>query len=516
MSYEVIVAGSGPAGLMLAAELSLAGVPALVVDPHVEPRVESPGVAINNASVELLDQRGLMDPLREGALPLPAAHYSLIPLDMARLGRPHEHTHLLLQSRLEQVLEKRAVELGSVVRRGWAVAGVEQDDTGVTVTVRSDTGEERLRARYLVGCDGRDSAVRGLAGIAFPGEEPPFDGIVGDIDIDPAALRPEQIGAKYSPQGDHYTGAPLEPGVLRVMTAEFGRQAPAADESVTAAELQASVRRLTGTELADFTPRWLLRYGNPTRHADRYRAGRVFLAGDAAHVHFPLNGQALNNCLHDAMNLGWKLAADIRGNAPAGLLDTYNTERRPVGAKSCENVAAQVVLSYPADKVAPLRAAVAELIEFDVVNQHLIDLVTGLGVRYPISYPDRAFGDNSHPLLGRRLPLVPLAVSATATENTPGAAVDVTKKDTAAATTPPHLLRTGRGVLIDLSRGTVSLDGLAGWSDRVDVVAADPSPDLDAAVVLLRPDGHVAWADRTGGDEKGLHLALATWFGPPR
>lgn len=505
MNHDIVIAGAGPAGLMLACELGLAGADVLLVDPHPEPRLESPAMAINNASVELLDERGLLDAVRVGSIPLPAAHFSLIPLDMTRLTEPHEHTILVLQSRVEAVLEQRAVELGVRIARGLTVVGLEQDADGVTVRVdgagSASPSPSQIRCRYLVGCDGRDSTVRTLAGIDFPGTDPAFHGLVGDVELDFATLAPEQIGAKYAPSGDHYTGAPLEPGVLRVVTAEFETVPPTLDTPATVDELRDAVWRLTGTELKPDAVRWLVRYGNPTKNADRYREGRVFLAGDAAHVHFPLNGQALNNCLHDAANLGWKLAAVLAGTVPPDLLDSYDAERRPVGERSCSSVAAQVALSHPAEKVAPLRAAVAELITFDEVNRHLIDVVTGLGVRYQLSYPDHPFGDGSHPLLGRRLALVPLVLA-----SGPRAGE---------ATRPAELLRTGRGVLLDLSGTGALADAFAAWQQRVDVVAVEPTPDLDAAAILLRPDGHVAWAARgtDAEDTEALRLALTAWFG---
>jgi 2-polyprenyl-6-methoxyphenol hydroxylase-like FAD-dependent oxidoreductase len=502
VNADIVIAGAGPAGLMLACELGLAGADVLVLDPHPEPRRESAGMAINNASVELLDERGLLDAVRVGSMPLPAAHYSLIPLDMTRLTEPHEHTILVLQSRLEAVLEQRAVELGAQVRRGLTVTGLEQDEDGVTVW--ADGAGEPIRCRYLVGCDGRDSAVRTLAGIGFPGTDPAFHGLVGDVEIDFSTLTPEQIGAKYAPTGDHYTGAPLEPGLLRVITAEFEAAPPPADSPVTLEELRDAVWRLTGTELKPDAVRWLVRYGNPTRNAERYRDRRVFLAGDAAHVHFPLNGQALNNCLHDAANLGWKLAAVLAGTAAGDLLESYEAERRPVGERSCSSVAAQVALSYPAQKVAPLRAAVAELIAFDDVNRHLIDQVTGLGVRYQLSYPERPFGEDAHPLLGRRPAPVPLVHAAGPAAGEPARLADA--------------LRAGRGVLLDLSGKGALAGECAPWDGRVDVLAVEPTPALDAAALLLRPDGHVAWVARSADDADdadGLRQALTAWFGQP-
>jgi 2-polyprenyl-6-methoxyphenol hydroxylase-like FAD-dependent oxidoreductase len=480
MSDTVVIAGAGPTGLMLACELGLSGVDTVVLETRAEPRQDAPGMAINAGVIELLDQRGLMAPVRMGTRSLPTVHFAMLPLDATKLAR-HEDTVLVLQSRLERVLAGRAAELGVDIRRGHEVVAVEQDAGGVTVTARTATGEERVRARYLVGCDGRDSAVRELAGIGFPGVDPPFHGLVGDVEVSYFDLLPSQLGAHLCPSGGHYAGAPLEEGVLRVVTAEFGRRPP--EGEVTLDELRAAVRRLTGTDLKAGAVRWLTRYGNPTRNAEKYQQGAVFLAGDAAHIHFPLNGQGIATGVYDAVNLGWKLAAELHGWAPADLLTSYHTERHPVGEWTCTNVRAQIELCYPPEKVAPIREFLLGLRQVDTINEHLIELVTGLGVRYPI-------GD--HPLAGRRLPHVPLG-----------------------ATSVPELLHGGRGVLLDLSDGHARLPDVTGWHDRIDVVTAPSTQDIDAAAVLLRPDGHVAWAG-DDGTTAGLETAVKAWFGEPR
>ena len=492
----VVIAGAGPAGLMLAYELRLAGVEAVVLDPHEQQRLEAPAAAINQCTVELFDQRGLLEPLLEGTLSLPAAHFALLPLNMAAFARPHKDSALILQSRVEEFLAARAAGLGADIRRGHELVGLAQDADGVTVTVRAGGAESTIRAAYLVGCDGRDSTVRELAGIAFPGAERPFHGLVGDVEIDAADLLPQQIGAHYGPNGGHYTGAPLAPGLMRVITAEFETEPPGDDVPVSVEELRESVKGLTGADLKCGAARWLVRYGNPTRNAETYRSGRVFLAGDAAHIHFPLNGQGMNNCIHDAMNLGWKLAAAVRGTAPEGLLDSYHAERHPVGAATCANVAAQLALSYPPEPIAPLREFFQEMIKLESVNEWLIETVTGLGVRYSLSYPGRPFDGDSHPLLGRRLPSVEVRSGGT---GVPAA----------------RLVEKGRGVLLDLTGGTARLGDLSGWADRIDLVSADPDPRIPAGALLLRPDGHVAWADDEGKDDEGLRLALSAWFGEP-
>ncbi|TDD79749.1 FAD-dependent monooxygenase [Actinomadura rubrisoli] len=492
MNDTVIIAGAGPAGLMLACELGLAGVETVVVERTPEPRVDAPGVAINAGTIELLDQRGLMAELREGALVLPTEHFGFLFLDSARLDRPHENTVLILQPKLEQRLERRAAELGVRIRRGTEVTEIRRTAEGVEVGVRGPAGDEVLRGRYLVGCDGRDSTVRTLAGIDFPGVDAVFHGIVGDVEIDVADLGPGQIGAFHHASGGHYLGAPLEPGVLRIMTAEFGVEPPAGDVPVGMDELKAATLRLTGHDLKTDTFRWLRRYQNTTRNADRYADGPVFLAGEAAHVHYPFNGQGIGTGVQDAVNLGWKLAATLQGWAPAGLLDTYHAERHPAGAAACANVRAQVALCHPPEAVAPLREIFATLASFEEVNTYLIELVTGQSVTYPAA-------EGAHPLTGRRLPHVPLTV-------------DGADSGTAA------LLRPGRGTLLDLTGGrSAPATAYAALAEgfRVDVRAAAPSRHIAAETVLLRPDGHVAWAAGDGKDLDGLDAALRAWFGAP-
>ncbi|WP_086666186.1 FAD-dependent monooxygenase [Lentzea kentuckyensis] len=485
MTDTVIIAGAGPTGLVLAYELGLAGVDTVVLERRAEPREDAPGVAINAGVIELLGQRGLVEPLRATGISMPTAQFALLPLDANRLPEQHESTILILQSRVEQELEKSAAGVGVHVRRDHEVIAATQDTDGVTVTVRTPEGERTLRGAYLVGCDGRDSRVRALAGIAFPGVDPDFHGLIGDIEVQPTDLRPELMGVRYCDSGDHYLGAPLAPGVFRVLTAEFDKPAPDGEPGFD--ELAAAVHRLTGVELRGGPVRWLHRFGNPTKNAEQYQNGRILLAGDAAHVHFPLNGQGLQTGIHDAVNLGWKLAAAISGRAPAGLVETYHRERHPIGDWVCTNVRAQVELCHPPEKAAPIREVLSRLIGLDEVNRYLIELVTGLGVTYPMPGP-------AHPLLGRRVR-------------------DFSLSTTDGQTSVARTLHAGRGVLLDLS-GADRLTA-EGWQDRVDVVRAAPVDALPATALLLRPDGHVAWAATGEPDPATLHEALGHWFGAP-
>jgi 2-polyprenyl-6-methoxyphenol hydroxylase-like FAD-dependent oxidoreductase len=494
MNNTVVVAGGGPTGLMLACELGLAGVNAIVIEPRAERSTSSPGMAINSGCVEMFDQRGLMDPIREDALVFPGAHFSLIWLDLAKMDEQHADAFLVPQSWVEQLLEDRAISLGVDIRRGHEAVSLAQDDAGVTVGVHSSARDYQLRCRYLVGCDGGRSTVRSLTGIDFPGtEDPQCHGITGDVELELTEMAPEHFGAYVSGTGGIYAGAPIGPNLLRVVTTEFGGAPPSHDVPVTAEEFYTSIRRLTGVELNGGEPRWLSRFGDAVRQAERYREGRVFLAGDAAHILFPLNGLGLSTAVQDAVNLGWKLAADLNGWAPPGLLDTYQEERHSVGQRVCRDVRAQVALLHPLERMAPLRELIGDLLDVDAVQRYLIETVTGVGARYPFEPPERS-GAGAHPLLGRRLPHVPL----------------MTGDGESSVAAIQHA---GRGVLLDLSGGTATMADVSGWKDRIEVVAAEPTPEIAATALLLRPDGHVAWVGTTSGDDEGLRAALARWFG---
>jgi len=357
--------------------------------------------------------------------------------------------------------------------------------------VSTGNGEHAVSGRYLVGCDGENSAVRQSAGIAFPGTEHRFYGLVGDVAVDMDELEPGQAGAARYPNGGLYMGGPIGPGTLRVVTARFGAQPPEPDSPVGEAELVAQVEEITGTVLKVGETLWLSRYGFSTRHAERYRSGRVFVCGDAAHTFFPLGGQRLNTCIQDAVNLGWKLAADIHGWAPPALLDSYHAERHATGERACRLTAAQAALLASTDGAEDLRELLATLAGYPEVNNYLLEFVTGLDVRYPM--PDAP----AHRLLGMRPGPVPLTTPT-------------------GTTTLPATLHPGRGVLLDLSAGQLDLTPAAAWHDRVDVHTAEPTDALDAAALLLRPDGHVAWAADSGApDPAGLTGALTTWLGSP-
>ncbi|MFB6508122.1 MULTISPECIES: FAD-dependent monooxygenase [unclassified Streptomyces] len=505
MSDPVIISGGGPAGLMLAHELGLWGIESIVLERHAtRDGGRSVGQALNTTAAELLDQRGLLDGIREHTAPSQGTHFSLLWLDSTPLENRHLPALLLGQEYLERELEHRAVKRGADLRPGHELTGFTQDESGVTVTVRSADGEYRLRGSYLIGADGENSVVRELAGIGFPGSSQPNCGLVADVEIDFGDLEEIHRGARFCPIGGLYSAVPVEPGVTRVITAEFDTDLPGASVAPTAAELRAGVERLNEQPFPDVPVRWIRRYGGPSRVADRFQDERVLLVGDSAHTFYPLAGLRINLCLQDAVNLGWKLAGDLLGWAPPELLDTYTAERRPAAVRAASATDTQLALIHPVKRVAPVRELVTTLLEFPDVNRYLLELSTGLDVSY--AQPDAA-----RPL-GRRLPHVALTGPG-GTSSVPevqhhgrGVFLDLTGPDTGSDT------GTGRGA--DTRTRTAAADRLAPWSDRVEVVVAEPVADIDARAVLLRPDGHVAWAGEP--DDETLTGALRQWFGSPR
>jgi 2-polyprenyl-6-methoxyphenol hydroxylase-like FAD-dependent oxidoreductase len=332
----------------------------------------------------------------------------------------------------------------------------------------------RLRSRYLVGCDGGRSTVRKLLGIGFPGEPARVETLLGEMEVtaDPETIA--AVNARVRQTQLRFGAMLLGEGLYRIIVPAEGL---AADRAVPPSleEFRQQLRMVAGTDLGAHSPRWLSRFGDATRLAERYRAGRVLLAGDAAHIHPPNGGQGLNLGLQDAFNLGWKLAAEVGGWAPEGLLDTYQTERRPVAADVLDSTRAQMELMSLEPGAQAVRRLLSELMDFEEVSRYLTEnKIMGIGVRYD-------FGEG-HELLGRRLRDVGL------------------KRGRLYA-----LMHAGRGLLLDQA-GRLSVDG---WADRVDHVV-DVSEELDVPAVLLRPDGHVAWA---GADQPGLLSALPRWFG---
>ncbi|MEW9552508.1 rifampin monooxygenase [Nonomuraea sp. NPDC050783] len=470
---DVIIAGCGPTGAVLAAELRLHGVRVLVLEKETEPASFVRIVSLHMRSLELMAMRGLLDRVLPhgrrrpiggvfAAIPQPAPE-GLDPAYAYMLGVP--------QPVIERLLEEHATELGARVRRGRAVTGFEQDGEGVTVEL---AGGERLRSRYLVGCDGAHSTVRKLLGVGFPGEPSRNETLMGEMRV---GVPQEEVAARVAEiRGSHqrFWLRPFGEGVYSVLVPAAGVSDRA--EPPTLDDFRRQLRAVAGTDFGVHSPRWLSRFGDATRLADRYRVGRVLLAGDAAHVHPPIGGQGLNLGVQDAFNLGWKLAAQIRGWAPETLLDTYQAERRPVAEDVLDNTRAQTELLSAEPGPRAVRRLLTELMDFDAVNRHLIEKITAIGVRYD-------FGEGPD-LLGRRMP-----------------DIDVEQGRLYG------LLGRGRGLLLDRT-GRLSVTG---WSDRVDHLA-DPTAGLDVPCVLLRPDGHVAWI---GDDQQDLDGHLSRWFGEP-
>lgn len=497
---DIVIAGAGPNGLMLACELALAGIRPVVLDPLPGPSSEPKANGLVGQVVRTLDMRGLYEMITgDPNPPQPVYGWIFAAMTLNFFGMPDNPMYALAiqQPRLVRLLEKRARDLGVDLRWGHALAGLRPEPNSVELTVSSAEREYRVAAGYLVGADGGRSLVRKAVGIEFPGYTSQTVGRLAHVHI-PDGLRRADGGLDVPGFGRIGFGhnrfdsggvifAEFEPGRSLFGTIEFAP--PVEDKPMTLAELRDSARRILGVDLPFEEPKGpgphaLRRInGQNTRHAEHYRDGRVLLIGDAAHVHSAMGGPGLNLGLQDTMNLGWKLAAHLNGWAPAGLLDTYESERHPVGERVMMHSLSQTALMAPGPEVAALRALLGELFALPDVARHMAALLAGTDVRYDV-------GDD-HPLSGWPVPELTLADGRRVTE----------------------LLHAARPVLLDLDGGVGAT--ASGWADRVDMVTATID-DPPAAALLIRPDGYVAWAASDFGpaDQVGLHAALRRWFGP--
>lgn len=495
---EVAVVGGGPVGTLLARELALLGIDVTVLERLAEPNGISKASTLHARTAQTLDRRGLLEAVQPGHRvatrstrgPVGFHFGALFDLDLSRVVEEGPVIVGSPQAWAQEVFARDAARLGAHVVPGAELVGLDEYADHVRLSVRAPGGAERtLTARWVVGADGARSAVRKLSGIRFLGAGPTVAALMGEVRLlDPAGA---PGGWQRTPRG--WTLLWTNPyGLSRVCTYDFRGPHQDRHAPVTLAELRTEVERIAGRPVPMDSPAWISRFSDASLQAELYRKGRVLLAGDAAHVHFPAGGQGVNLGLQDAVNLGWKLAAQLRGWAPPGLLDTYQSERHPVAAAVLHNVRAQVALMDPDPRTDALRELFSELMHFDEVNAYLSAMITGTAVTYPVGA--RPFD----PLAGRLVPSLPL-------------------KTADGPTSLAELLHGGRPLLLNLA-GHLGLRTLAApWADRVDVVTATAASDAwGTGAVLVRPDGYAVWsALGDAGDAEELRLALTRWFGEP-
>jgi len=493
-SAPVIIAGAGPTGLTLATELRRGGADVLLLERRPNRGVDgSRAAGMQPRTIEMLDQRGVAERFLAAGPPSNVGNFAGIMLDYSVLPSRFPYAINIMQAETEQILEDVAAELGAAVRWSTDVTGLRQVSDGVEVVVEGPKGTETLFGSYLVGCDGGRSTIRKLLSVGFPGTDPTMVALIGDVELDEPPQRPLFLDRR---QGGLITAIQFRPGWYRVVTTERRRTAGPGDP-VTIEELRASAARVAGTDFGMHSARWLSHFNDAVRQAEQYRLGRVLLAGDAAHIHLPAGGQGMNMGMQDAFNLGWKLAAVMRGDAPESLLDTYQDERHAVDADILKVIRAQSVLCEPGPRTGELYDLFAHLVGFDEVNRYLSTMQSGLDIQYPIA--------GEHPLLGRRVPDIPIS------------STDRGKRVF-------DLLEAARPVLLDFSNTADLVDVAAAWAGRIDIVKADcpsdawPVPGVGTirapSALLIRSDGYVSWVNDADKDLNLLRQGLTTWCGP--
>ncbi len=482
--HAVVIAGGGPTGMMLAAELALAKVDVAVVErrpDHV--LVGSRAGGFHSRTIEVLDQRGVADRfLAEGQL-AQAAMFGTTVLDMSDFPTRHPYSLGIWQNQIERIMAAWIAELPVRIRYGREVTGFAQDDTGVDVELSDG---ESLRAQYLVGCDGGRSVIRRAAGIEFPGWDPTKSNLIAEVEVTeepPRGIRRDAIGI----HGLHR----MEDGrTVRVVVTE---QQLGSSSEPTLRDLSEALITVYGSDFGIHSPTWISRFTDMTRQAAAYRARRVMLAGDSAHVHYPAGGQGLSLGVQDAVNLGWKLAQVVNGASPESLLDTYQDERHPVAARALRHTMASGVLQGGDERTKALVDVVSELAIMDEPRKRLAGIISGLDIHYDLG--------EGHPLLGRRIPDLDL----------------MTADGPLRVFT---LLHDAKPVWLNL--GEPGGFDITPWAGRVHLIDAEyvglwELPVLGTVsaptAVLIRPDGYVAWVG--DGTDTGLPDALTTWFGAP-
>ncbi|KQZ68869.1 FAD-dependent monooxygenase [Nocardioides sp. Root151] len=480
---DVIVAGGGPTGMMLGAELTLAGVDVTVVErrPSAE-LVGSRAGGFHARTIEVLDQRGIAGRFLEAGKTYQGAAAGSAMFDVSDFPTRHPYTLGLWQNHIERILAEWVDELGVKVERGRQVTGFVQDADGVDVRLADGA---TVRASYLVGADGGRSVVRKAAGIDFPGSEATQTKLIAEVEVG----EQPPVGVRTDESGIHGLQVMEDGRTFRVITTEH-QMGPATEPTMD--DLRAALHRVFGTDFGVHSPTWISRFSDATRQAASYREGRVLLAGDAAHIHYPAGGQGIGLGVQDAVNLGWKLAQVVKGVSPESLLDTYRAERHPATARALKQTMVMGLLQQQDARHVAVNDLMDEFVAMDEPRRQVAGLLSGLDVHYDL-------GDG-HPLLGRRMPDLDL--------ETPDGPVRVFE-----------LLHAARPVLLDL--GTPGGVDLGPWADRVRLVVAESSGPWELPVigevtppsgVLIRPDGHVAWVG--GGTDAGLHDSLTRWCGP--